>query len=75
VAALWQARTPAGRSFVERSDPEDFCLLGPNAPIYVGGTFIDPACWAGAEAVVPGNDFGDSEAGAGLCGSLEETLE
>ena len=45
------------------------------APIYVEGPFIDPAVSVGAEVVVPKIDFGDADAGAGLCDSLKETLE
>ncbi len=57
------------------SDPKDFSLLSLNAPIYVEGPFIDPAVSVGAEAVVPKIDFGNGEAGAGLCESLKDNLD
>lgn len=57
------------------SDPKDFSLLSLNAPIYVEGPFIDPAVSVGAEAVVPKIDFGNSEAGAGLCESLKDNVD
>lgn len=57
------------------SDPKDFSLLSLNAPIYVEGSFIDPAVSVGAEVVVPNIDFGDAGAGDGLCESLKENLD
>lgn len=53
------------------SDPKDFSLLSLNAPIYVEGPFIDPSIDVGAEVVIPKIDFGDPEAGAGLCETLK----
>lgn len=57
------------------SDPKDFSLLSLNAPIYVEGPFIDPAVSVGAEVVVPKIDFGNAEAGGGLCESLKDNLD
>jgi len=57
------------------ADPKDFSLLSLNAPIYVEGPFIDPAVSVGVEVVLPKIDFGNAEAGDGLCESLKENLD